>query len=134
MREKVRFTLDLSANALRMEGDVPLLRISKDSTGANSSKLSDGVETNLGGRIIHKVRQGTFSFDDSWMLTRWSSVYPCLDITPQNGRFDVACMELPADTEPPEIANTFDECVAENKADFEAFVKNVKTHGWSDGL
>ncbi len=123
----VRFTLDKAANAMRIEGDVPQLRMSAGmSSSATTTKLEDGAEMNIGGRIIYKVRRGTFEFDDTWVLTRWTSVAPCLDIFPADGRFDVACIELPADTEPPAVTRAFDDCIAENKTDFEAFAWTLK--------
>ncbi len=128
---RVRFAIDKAANALRMEGDVPQLRLSSPLTGANSVKYADGVETNLGGRVVHRILRGTFEFDDSWMLKRWSSVPPCLDIMAVDGRMEAACIELPADTDVPEITRSLDECAAENKADFEAFCDTLKP---TDGL
>ncbi|NLO47855.1 MAG: hypothetical protein GX111_05990 [Clostridiales bacterium] len=123
----VRFTLDKSANAMRIEGDVPQLRMSAGaSASATTTKLEDGAEMNIGGRVIYKVRRGNFEFDDTWMLTRWSSTAPCLDITAADGKVDVACFELPADTEPPEVTKSFEACIAENKADFEAFATTLK--------
>jgi hypothetical protein len=41
------------------------------------------------------------------------------------GKIELACFELPADCEPPELTKTLDECAAENRADFEAFKKTM---------
>ncbi|MDR2665110.1 MAG: hypothetical protein LBC21_02385, partial [Oscillospiraceae bacterium] len=63
----VRFVLDRDANAMRVEGDVPQLRLSSEMAhGVNSAVLPYGAETGLGGRIIYKVIRGEFTFDDTW--------------------------------------------------------------------
>jgi hypothetical protein len=120
----VRFTTDRDANAMRVEGDVPQMRLSSEMAhGVNSAVLPDGAETGLGGRIVYKVVRGDFTFDDTWVLANWSNVAPCLDVRPSGGKLELVCFELPADREPPALTKTFDECAAENAADFSAFKK-----------
>jgi len=118
----VHFTLDKDANALRIKGDVPQLRLSSDvAHGVNSFKYPDGAETGLGGRIVYKITRGTFSFDDTWVLTNWSNVAPCLDVFPDAGSFELACIALEAEEKTAELTKSFSECSKDNKADFEKF-------------
>lgn len=121
-----RFTLDKDSNALRIEGNVPQLRISGETArGSGSLRLPDGAETTRGGRLVYKVSRGSFTFDDTWVQASYSNVPPCIDVKPDKGLFDLAIFELPPDIDPPALTKSFEECAEENEADFQAFRKTL---------
>ncbi|MDR0819005.1 MAG: hypothetical protein LBN43_05495 [Oscillospiraceae bacterium] len=124
----VRFTIDESANALRIEGNVPELTFSGEfGFGEMSAITKYGVEMHLSARLVFSNRAGKFEFDDTWQLALWNNVDPVLHITPEYGKFDVVLFDVPYDAAPPEVTLTFDECVNTNAEAFERFAGMVKT-------
>ena len=122
----VRLTFDKDANALRVEGNVPLLRLSGETArGSGSLRLPDGAETTRGGRLIYKVSRGSFTFDDTWIQASYSNVPPCFDVIPDNGLFELVIYELPPDIEPPALTKTFEKCAEDNETEFQAFKKTL---------
>jgi hypothetical protein len=126
----VEFAVDVSTNSLRIEArGVSHLQLS--GLGGNTAAHKDGAEVNSGGRLYLQVAKGKFTFDDTWVLNRWSNVPPLMEIDAAAGKIELACFELPADTNPPKLTKSLSECVKENEKAFKAFEASLQEHGHS---
>jgi hypothetical protein len=122
---ELKIAIDASVNALRLEGNVPALRLSKQAAAGMGSgstlNLPDGAELNSGGRIVLKVIEGKHTFDDTWVIKQWSSVPACLDVTAQNGKIDLAMFSLSDYAETPAITLPLTDCISANLTEFAIF-------------
>ena len=123
-------TYDASINAFRIIGNGFTLRLDgKMPAGVSSVNKAAGTEVNMGGgKYFFVAQKGTISFDDTWVVNAFGSVTPILDLAPDaNGDFDLVAYDLVPDTDLPVVTRTFDECVADNEAEFAAFRALLKT-------
>ncbi|MDR2360902.1 MAG: hypothetical protein LBD85_06465 [Oscillospiraceae bacterium] len=122
---ELKIAIDAPVNALRIEGNVPSLRLFKQAAAGMGSgstlNLPDGAELNSGGRIVLKVLTGKHTFDDTWLIKQWSSVPADLRVTARNGKISLAMFSLGDYAAVPEITRSIADCAADSQADFTAF-------------
>lgn len=133
---KVQFAIAKAARALRITGNTAF-RLNGVEPAAFVTTLNtpDGVVISVGAfRYLLAARKGKISFDDTWVLNKFHSVTPVLEIEPLNGDFELCAFDLPADTDVPAITKTLRECAAENSAEFSAFLDTLVDipSEWSD--
>jgi hypothetical protein len=119
----LRFAIDAAAGAVRIEGDCALrLNATEAAMFSSSLRTRDGIVVSLGAmRYLFAVKRGKVTFDDTWLLAQFHSVTPVLTIEPEDGAIEVVAYDLPADTTPPAITKTLDECAVASAESFAAF-------------
>jgi hypothetical protein len=130
---------DRDINALRIQTQRVTLRLDgKNPAGVSSLNKPywGGTEVNIGGgKYFFAAKQGTISFDDTWVVASFGSVTPVLDLTPDsNSGGELIVYELPADTAPPAVTSIFTKAAAANLADYEAFCSSLLRDELSDEL
>jgi hypothetical protein len=122
-----RITHDCAMRALRVEAEGISLRFDgKMAAGVSSLNTADGTVVNIGGgRYVFAAKRGKLTFDDSWMLASFGSVTPVADIEPAGGIIELTIYEIPGDTALPASAKTFEQCAADNSAEYSAFAKKI---------
>ena len=120
---KVRFAIDLDAQALRIKGNTDFRLNAVDMALRSTSMVTnDGVVISVGAaRYLMVAKKGTLSFDDTYLVNDFSSVTPVLDVAAQDGEFELCVYDLPADKPIPVITKTLEQCAEESSADFKAF-------------
>ena len=124
---KVRFSIDKDAQALRITGNTAL-RLNGVEVSLRSTSLitNDGVIVNIGAfRYLMVAKRGNLSFDDTYIVNKFSSVTPVLDIALEDGEFEFCAYELPDDKAIPIVTKTLEECAEENESDFVAFCESL---------
>ena len=131
-----RFTIDKDAQAIIIKGD-SAIRLNAVQAGffASTRKTPAGVSINLMTvRYMITVKKGKITFDDTYVLSMVNSVIPVVEIQPENGEIEFCVFDLPAEKDYPEETKAFDECAAENSAEFHAFIDTLVDvpAEWSD--
>jgi hypothetical protein len=119
-----KIAIEPGTGAVRFAGKGVALRLDAKSAPqfATSLNTERGVELSIGGgRYLFAPLKGKVTFDDTWILAQFHSVTPVLDLEPENGEFELAAYDLPADTEPVKITKTLEEVAADSAGDFKAF-------------
>ncbi|MCL2121513.1 MAG: hypothetical protein FWH28_04605 [Clostridiales bacterium] len=134
----IKIATDKEAQAIRFTGNAAL-RLNGVENILHSTitlKTQDGIVATIGrgNRYLITAKKGTISVDDGWNYKIFTSVTPVLTIEPDAGELELFVFDLPADRETPQMSKSFDACVAESSADFQAFlgeIIDVPTE-WSD--
>jgi len=122
----VRITVDLSIDALRIEGKNVSLRLDGKNPGGNTLNTGEAADLTVGGARYYLVaRKGKYSFDDTWVLNAFGSVRAIYDLEPVNGEIDLVAYNLPVDTTPPEVVKDFDAAADDNKKAFAEFESKI---------
>jgi hypothetical protein len=126
----IRFGMD-GAKALRIEGKGVGLRLDgKLSFGGNAFTTERGIEILQGGVYLIKAIKGTAVLDCAWDLKALKLTDPIVTIEPgEDGVFDVVAFDSNASYELSEIAESFDQCIAESEADYQSFVEGLTKAG-----
>ena len=125
---KVSMVIDSCAAALRLAGEGVALRLDSKNTDQSTTNLNtkDGAVVSMGGgRYLFAAKQGSLSFDDTWIRNRFRSTPPIVDIAQDGGKFELIAYDLPADEDIPEITKSISECANENAANFKAFCESL---------
>ena len=123
-----RIVIDADARAVRFEGRGVTIRLDagQAARGTTSFCTDGGVLLSIGGaQYFFASRQGKITFDDTWILNKFHSVTPVLEISPKDGKVELVAYDLPIDTNPPEITKTIDQCAKENAMDFSRFCDTI---------
>lgn len=124
---KYKMAIDSQTNAIRVTGNAAL-RLNGVETASFATTLNaeNGVKISIGAVSYFIVaKKGTYTFDDTWELSKFHSVTPVYEITPDAGEFELYIYDLPSDTPIPEITKSLEECVSENEAEFSAFIDSL---------
>jgi len=121
------FTVDGDARALRIKGNAPIrLNGVSSASFVTTSKTETGVLISAGTtRYFIAAKKGSIVFDDTYILNKFRSVTPVLDVFPDEGEFELCAFDIAEDMPLPAITNTFEECASENGAEFKAFVDSL---------
>jgi len=120
---KIRLVIDTDAHALRIAGNSAFRLNGVEAAGrAVSINAAEGAYMSVGAyRYFMTPKKGTITFDDTYLVAKFCSDTPVLEIEPDNGEFELYVYDLPEDTEPIPVTKTIDEAAAQNTADFETF-------------
>ena len=125
----LKMAMDKEAQAIRFTGNAAL-RLNGVENILHSTitlKTQDGVVTTIGrgNRYLITAKKGTISVDDGWNYKIFTSVTPVLTVEPEAGEIELFVFDLPADRETPQMTKSFEACVTENSADFQAFLGEI---------
>ena len=123
----VKFAIDKDTKAMIIKGNTALrLNGVASAMFVTTQKTAAGIIISSGTtRYFVTTKKGSVDFDDTWILNQFHSVTPVFEITPEGGEIELYAFDLPADTDIPVVTKTFDACVAENTADFKAFIDTL---------
>jgi len=132
----VRFVANKDVQALVIKGNCALrLNGVEAASHAISLKTEAGVTLSVGSnRYFITAARGKISFDDTYLLDKFCSVTPVLDIAPEDGEFELYVFDLAADKDTPTVTKTPEECAQENSAEWRAFLDELVDipSEWSD--
>ena len=133
---KVKFAIDADAQAIRIAGNTEF-RLNGVETASFASTLNtpNGALISAGAnRYLIAAKKGKIIFDDTWVLNQFHSVTPVVNITLEDGEFELCVFDYAADADVPAITKTLDECASENSDEFKTFIDSLVDipAEWSD--
>jgi hypothetical protein len=132
----VRAAIDAGAQAVRVTGNTAFRLNAVEAAMMSTSLITEKGITLGAGTIsyLFVVKKGKWTFDDTYQLSKFTSVTAVLSIEPEDGEFELYVYDLPADTDVPVITKTLDEVADENAAAFKDFLATLVSvpEEWAD--